>query len=290
MKTHLVASWSALALCLAVGCSQPVKDGATSRQTPSMTGRADMDEPAPKAQPSTAQEPSTPPSAVVSERLDDVPKAELPPSETTEVAPQTEIQPAPTDPQVAKADESVQPQPVDPNAEVIQEEVALLKTNYGELVVEFWPEVAPNTVENFKKLAREGFYNGTAFHRVIKGFMIQGGDPYTKDPADEPLWGTGDPGYTVEAEVSDRPHERGVISMARGQDPNSAGSQFFICLGPVTSLDGKFTAFGRLFRGDEVLEKIGNVDVRPNAQGEVSRPVSRVHLESVRIMPKTSIP
>src|SRR5438093_1528228 len=109
-----------------------------------------------------------------------------------------------------------------------QNEVAVLKTSAGEMVIEFWPDVAPKTVENFKKLAREGFYDGTAFHRIIKGFMIQGGDPNTKDPAKEDTYGTGGPGYQIKAEFNDRSHQRGVLSMARSSDPNSAGSQFFI--------------------------------------------------------------
>src|SRR6185369_8121904 len=114
-------------------------------------------------------------------------------------------------------------------------EVAIIKTTAGDMVIEFWTEVAPQTVENFKKLARQGFYDGTAFHRIVKGFMIQGGDPLTKDATKEAMWGTGDPGYKIDAEFSDKPHVRGVISMARSSNPNSAGSQFFICDG-----DAKF--------------------------------------------------
>ena len=98
-------------------------------------------------------------------------------------------------------------------------EVAVIKTSEGEMVAEFWPDVAPKTVENFKKLARSGFYDGTAFHRIVKGFMIQGGDPKTKDPAKESRYGTGDPGYKIKAEFNDRRHERGVLSMARSSDP-----------------------------------------------------------------------
>ena len=109
-------------------------------------------------------------------------------------------------------------------------EVAVIKTSEGEMVCELWPDVAPKTVENFKKLANSGFYDGTAFHRIIKGFMIQGGDPLTKDPRESSRYGTGGPGYKIKAEFNDRPHERGVLSMARSQDPDSAGSQFFICL------------------------------------------------------------
>ena len=107
-------------------------------------------------------------------------------------------------------------------------EVAVISTTEGAMVIEFWPDVAPKTVENFKTLAKKGFYDGTCFHRVIKGFMIQGGDPLTKDASKEAMWGTGDPGYKVKAEFNDRHHDRGVISMSRSQDPDSAGSQFFI--------------------------------------------------------------
>ena len=99
-------------------------------------------------------------------------------------------------------------------------EVAVIKTSEGDMVIEFWTDAAPSTIDNFKKLARSGFYNGTAFHRIIKGFMIQGGDPLTKDPANESRFGTGDPGYSIKAEFNDHPHDRGVISMARSQDPD----------------------------------------------------------------------
>src|SRR2546421_7369362 len=121
-------------------------------------------------------------------------------------------------------------------------EVAVIKTSEGEMIAEFWPDVAPNTVENFKKLAKSGFYDGTAFHRIIKGFMAQGGDPLTKDSSKESRWGTGDPGYKIKAEFNAKKHERGVLSMARSADPDSAGSQFFICFGPVSQLDNKYTA------------------------------------------------
>src|SRR6266404_4066091 len=135
-------------------------------------------------------------------------------------------------------------------------EVAVIKTTEGDMVVQFWPDVAPKTVENFKALAKKGFYDGTCFHRVIKDFMIQGGDPLTKDPSKESAWGTGDPGYKVKAEFNDHHHDRGVLSMARSQDPDSAGSQFFICHGTPLFLDHQYTAFGKLIKGDDVLEKI----------------------------------
>jgi peptidyl-prolyl cis-trans isomerase B (cyclophilin B) len=120
-----------------------------------------------------------------------------------------------------KKNEAAEAKKSEPAAEV--KEVAVIKTSMGEMVVEFWPEVAPKTVENFKKLAREGFYDGTAFHRIIKGFMIQGGDPKTKDLSKEAEFGTGDPGYKIKAEFNNRKHVRGVLSMARSRDPDSAG-------------------------------------------------------------------
>ena len=168
-------------------------------------------------------------------------------------------------------------------------EVAVFKTSEGEMVAEFWPDVAPKTVENFKKLAKSGYYDGTAFHRIIKGFMAQGGDPLTKDPAKEAMWGTGDPGYKIAAEFSQKKHERGVLSMARGPSPDSAGSQFFICFGPAVSLDGKYSAFGKIIKGDAVLDKLANVPVKQSSSGENSKPVNRVALESVKIVPADSV-
>lgn len=164
------------------------------------------------------------------------------------------------------------------------EDVAIIKTSAGEMVVQFWTNAAPNTIENFKKLARSGFYDGTIFHRIVKGFMIQGGDPNTKDPAKESRYGEGGPGYKIKAEFNDHSHERGVISMARETDPDSAGSQFFICLGNVRRLDHKYTTFGKLIKGDDVLEKIGNTPVIM-ANGEMSKPTERVTVESIKIVP-----
>ena len=168
-------------------------------------------------------------------------------------------------------------------------EVAVIKTSEGEMVAEFWPEVAPNTVENFKKLARSGFYDGTAFHRIVKGFMIQGGDPLTKDPAKESRYGTGDPGYKIKAEFNDRSHERGVLSMARSSDPDSAGSQFFICLANVSRLDHQYTTFGKVIKGDDVLGKIGDTEVTTSDSGERSKPTKRVTVESIKIVPADSV-
>jgi peptidyl-prolyl cis-trans isomerase B (cyclophilin B) len=168
-------------------------------------------------------------------------------------------------------------------------EVALIKTSEGEMVAEFWPDVAPNTVENFKKLARSGFYDGTAFHRIVKGFMIQGGDPLTKDPAKESRYGTGDPGYKIKAEFNKRGHERGVLSMARSSDPDSAGSQFFICLANVSRLDNQYTAFGKVIKGDDVLGKIGDTEVTMSSGGERSKPTKRVTVESIKIVAADSV-
>jgi peptidyl-prolyl cis-trans isomerase B (cyclophilin B) len=168
-------------------------------------------------------------------------------------------------------------------------EVAVIKTTEGEMVVQFWTDAAPNTIDNFKKLARQGFYDGTIFHRIVKGFMIQGGDPNSKDPAKENSYGEGGPGYNINAEFNDHSHDRGVISMARGPNPGSAGSQFFICLAPVHRLDHQYTTFGKLIKGDEVLEKIGDTPVTRNSMGETSKPTKRVVIESIKIVPADSV-
>jgi peptidyl-prolyl cis-trans isomerase B (cyclophilin B) len=168
-------------------------------------------------------------------------------------------------------------------------EVAVIKTSEGEMVVQFWTDAAPNTIENFKKLAREGFYDGTIFHRIVKGFMIQGGDPNSKDPAKENSYGEGGPSYKIKAEFNDHSHERGVISMARSSDPDSAGSQFFICLAPVPRLDHQYTTFGKLIKGTDVLEKIGDTSVTRNNSGEMSKPTKRVVVESIKIVPTNSV-
>jgi len=168
-------------------------------------------------------------------------------------------------------------------------EVAVIKTSEGEMLVQFWTDAAPNTIDNFKKLARSGFYDGTIFHRIVKGFMIQGGDPNSKDPAKESRYGQGDPGYKIKAEFNDHSHERGVISMARGPDPDSAGSQFFICLGSVARLDHQYTTFGKLIKGDDVLGKIGDTPVTRNSGGEMSKPTKRVVINKIDIVSKDSI-
>jgi peptidyl-prolyl cis-trans isomerase B (cyclophilin B) len=141
---------------------------------------------------------------------------------------------------------------------------ALIKTKFGDMEIVFFPDKAPKHVENFVTLAKSGFYNGTIFHRVIPGFMIQGGDPNTKDPKKPETYGMGGPGTHVNAEFNDTPHRRGILSMARTNDPNSAGSQFFIVVKDSNFLDGQYTAFGEVVKGMEVADKI--VDLPRNAR------------------------
>ena len=205
-------------------------------------------------------------------------------------------------------------------------EVAVIDTSDGRMVIAFWPDVAPKTVANFKALARSGFYDGTCFHRIVKGFMIQGGDPLSKDPAKESQWGTGGPDHKTPPEISGRKHDLGVISMARSMNQEEAkervklleargapaqvldqlkeiandpeagwsGSQFFICDGPASSpnlqyLNGKYTAFGKLIKGEDVLEKIANTPVELSPSGERSKPTVRVEVKSVKIVPADSV-
>jgi peptidyl-prolyl cis-trans isomerase B (cyclophilin B) len=156
-------------------------------------------------------------------------------------------------------------------------EVAVIQTTLGTIMFEFFPQDAPNHVDNFKKLAGQGYYDGIYFHRVIPGFMIQAGDPNTKD-GDRSTDGLGGPGYTIDAEFNDRPHKRGTVSMARKPDPNSAGSQFFICHQAQPGLDGQYTVFGQVVHGIDVVDKIANVerDSRDN-------PLEPVVMEKVTI-------
>ena len=158
------------------------------------------------------------------------------------------------------------------------DEIAVIETTLGKIELEFLVDKAPRHVKNFKELAEKGFYDGTIFHRVIPGFMIQGGDPNSKSD-DRSTHGTGGPGYTIKAEFSSTPHNRGVLSMARSQDPDSAGSQFFIVVKDSSFLDNQYTAFGHVTKGMEVVDKIVNVprDSRDN-------PEERVEMKSVKII------
>jgi len=135
---------------------------------------------------------------------------------------------------------------------------AIVETNFGKISFRLFSDIAPETVRNFVKLASSRFYDGSLFHRVIPGFMIQGGDPNTKGP-DKSIWGVGGPGYTIKAEFNSKSHRRGIVSMARSMDPDSAGSQFFIVTTDSTFLDGQYTAFGEVTEGMEVADKIVNL-------------------------------
>ena len=134
----------------------------------------------------------------------------------------------------------------------------LIKTNFGDIKFSLLPDIAPETVRNFLQLANSGFYNGTLFHRIIPGFMIQGGDPNTKTP-NKTTWGQGGPGYNLKAEFNSRSHLRGIVSMARAADPDSAGSQFFIVTSDSTFLDKQYTVFGEVVDGMEIADNIVNL-------------------------------
>jgi dolichyl-diphosphooligosaccharide--protein glycosyltransferase len=177
------------------------------------------------------------------------------------------------------------PPPVNTTAPVTSNEIAVIETSQGTIKMEFFPEAAPGHVDNFIKLANEGFYDGVLFHRIVPGFVIQGGDPNTVNGTDREVWGTGGPGYTINEEFNDIAHDRGIVSMARALDPNSAGSQFFVVLENSQSnrnaLDGKYTAFGRVFEGMDVVDKIANLqtiqlnpDVRQPANPDEARILS----------------
>lgn len=169
------------------------------------------------------------------------------------------------------------------------EEAAIIETSKGDIVVEFWPDVAPKTVAQFKKLAKSGFFDGTAFHRIIQGFMAQGGDPLTKDPSKESAWGTGGSGTKLPAEFNSRKHTRGVLSMARSLDPNSADSQFFLMFAPAPHLDGQYTGFGKMISGEETLAKIEATPVTMAPTGEPSKPTERVEIKTIKIVPLSEV-
>ncbi len=156
----------------------------------------------------------------------------------------------------------------------------VIETTMGTIEIEFFEDKAPGHVKNFKDLAEKGFYDGTIFHRVIPGFMIQGGDPNTKGD-DRSTYGTGGPGYSIDAEFNDISHDRGILSMARSQDPNSAGSQFYIVVKDSHFLDGQYTVFGKVTQGMDVADKIVSSprDSRDN-------PDERIEMTSVKIEEK----
>ncbi len=161
---------------------------------------------------------------------------------------------------------------------------AVIETKFGNIELKFFPDVAPNHTENFIKLAKENFYDGTTFHRVIPGFMIQGGDPNSKEE-DKTMHGMGGPGYSIDAEFNNKKHKRGILSMARSQNPNSAGSQFFICVADAFFLDGQYTVFGEVTSGIKVVDKIVSQkrDARDN-------PLERIEMKIKIISPKKSKP
>jgi peptidyl-prolyl cis-trans isomerase B (cyclophilin B) len=163
-------------------------------------------------------------------------------------------------------------------AVVSAQEIAIIETKFGKIEMEFFADKAPGHVKNFKDLAKKGFYDGTIFHRVIPGFMIQGGDPNTKSD-DRATHGMGGPGHSIQAEFNDTPHKRGILSMARSQDPNSAGSQFFIVVKKSSFLDGKYTAFGKVLSGMAVADQIVNAprDKRDNPDERIEMKVKVVN-------------
>ena len=159
-------------------------------------------------------------------------------------------------------------------------EVAVIETTLGDIELELQNDIAPGHVKNFKDLAGKGFYDGTTFHRVIPGFMIQGGDPNTKSD-DRSTHGMGGPGYTIKAEFSSTPHTRGVLSMARSQDPDSAGSQFFVVVKDSSFLDNQYTVFGRVTKGMDVVDKIVSVP-----RDSKDNPDEKVEMKSVKMVNK----
>ena len=158
------------------------------------------------------------------------------------------------------------------------EDIAVIETVHGTIELSFFPDKAPKHVENFKKLAKKEFYNGTTFHRVLPGFMIQGGDPNSKSE-DRSTHGSGGPGHSVDAEFNDTKHVRGVLSMARSTEPNSAGSQFFICVKDSHFLDGQYTAFGKVISGMDVVDKIVN-----EPRDGSDNPNEKIEMKSVTIL------
>lgn len=166
-----------------------------------------------------------------------------------------------------------------------ESKLAVLDTAQGPITMEFFPDVAPIHVSNFEKLAESGFYNDTTFHRIVKGFVIQGGDPNTKNSTNMAAWGTGDPGYKIEAEFSNIPHNRGIVSMARSSDPDSAGSQFFIVLNDSRFLDNQYTVFGRVVNGMDVVDKIAAL---PTIQNDQPQDPNKAKINSIKIIDRNA--
>lgn len=165
----------------------------------------------------------------------------------------------------------------------MSETKAVIETKFGTIELKFFPEVAPNHVNNFIELAKKGFYDGTTFHRVIPGFMIQGGDPNTTSP-DKSKHGMGGPGYTVKAEFNEKPHKRGILSMARAASPDSAGSQFYICVADAPFLDKQYTVFGEVVSGLETIDKIVG-----QPRDSKDNPNDRIEMKVKIVEPKSEI-
>lgn len=163
---------------------------------------------------------------------------------------------------------------------MMQETGAVIHTKFGDMTLKFFPDAAPNHVNNFIDLSKKGFYNGTTFHRVIPGFMIQGGDPNSKEE-DRSKHGMGGPGYQLKAEFSDKPHKRGILSMARSANPDSAGSQFFICVADAPHLNRQYTVFGEVVKGLEVVDKIVSQE-----RDRRDNPLERIEIEVKLLEPE----
>ena len=172
--------------------------------------------------------------------------------------------------------------------------IAIIETKFGNMIIEFFPADAPKTVENFINLAESGFYDGTKFHRVIPNFMIQGGDPLSKDDSLMQKWGTGNSGNTINAEFNNIKHKRGIVSMARSMDPNSASSQFFIVHKDSTFLDKQYSVFGRLITQEsyDVLDSIASLETNHNATSmplDVPLDLSAAEIRSIKIKDSSEI-
>ena len=193
----------------------------------------------------------------------------------------TQSQPAEATNSTPTAQQPVTPTTPPPtDTKKTMQDVAVLDTNLGEIDIAFYPDKAPGHVKNFIDLAKKGFYDGTKFHRVIPGFMIQGGDPNSKGD-DRSSYGMGGPGYTIKAEFNDISHVRGIVSMARSSDPNSAGSQFFIVVADSKFLDGQYTVFGHVIKGMDVADKIVNL---PRDNRDNPLPQNPAIIKSVKIV------